>query len=63
METARTVVVPSMPAPISMGMTMARKIREGAPIVLDQQWLEVPEHPPNGPDAHVRQHAFLRSGF
>ena len=60
-ETPRAVRSPNIGAPISMGMTMARKIRAGAPIVLETGWLEVPEHEPYGPDALIRQHALLRA--
>lgn len=61
-ETPRRVRSPEIEGPVSMGMTMARKIRDGAPIVLESPWLGIPEHEPWGPHPIIRQHALLRSG-
>ncbi len=47
---------------VSVGLTLARKIRDGSPIVQDYAWLDVPEHMPQGPDSHIRLHARLMSG-
>lgn len=61
-ETPRAVRVPTIDGPVSMGMTMARKVRNGAPIILDEPWLPIPEHEPFGPEPLIRQHARARSG-
>lgn len=48
--------------PVSQGCTIARKIRNGAPIMRDAEWIPLPESIPRGPDALLRIWAKERSG-
>lgn len=61
-ETPRTGESPSIAKPVSMGCTIARKIRHGAPIVRDSSWIPIPEQLPVGPQALLRLDAMARSG-
>ncbi len=60
-ETPRTSKVDTVDQPVSMGCTIARKIRNGPPIVRDEAWTAVPESVPAGPQAFLRMDAKIRS--
>jgi predicted O-methyltransferase YrrM len=61
-DTPRTAIVDTMAGPVSMGCTIARKIRSGAPMARDPAWVPVPEAPPTGPLAFIRHRVLERSG-
>jgi predicted O-methyltransferase YrrM len=61
-DTPRTASAPTMQEPVSMGCTIARKIRCGSPITRDPAWLRVPETAPAGPLALIRDRTLERSG-
>ena len=60
-ETPRRVCPPNFAAPISMGLTIARKIADGPMIALDPALVNIPERPPEGPVPVVRGHAARRA--
>jgi cephalosporin hydroxylase len=62
-DTPRTGLVETVKSgPVSMGCTIARKIRHGSPITQDPAWLNVPEAIPAGPDAFLRSRSREASG-
>lgn len=62
-DTPRAALVESVKSgPVSMGCTIARKIRHGAPITQDPAWLNVPEAIPAGPDPFLRSRSWEASG-
>jgi predicted O-methyltransferase YrrM len=61
-ETPRTSSVSTVERPVPMGCTIARKIRNGAPITRDPAWIPVPEALPVGPQPFLRGDALARSG-
>jgi len=62
-DTPRTASVKTVQSgPVSMGCTIARKIRHGSPITQDPAWLNVPEAVPAGPDPFLRSRVWEASG-
>jgi len=61
-ETPRRVRTPNVTAPVSMGLTIARKIADGPMITMDPGLVDTPERPPEGPVPVVRRHAAQRAG-
>jgi len=62
-DTPRTALVETVKSgPVSMGCTIARKIRHGSPITQDPAWLNVPEAIPAGPDPFLRSRSWEASG-
>jgi len=62
-DTPRTESVETVKSgPVSMGCTIARKIRHGSPITQDPAWLNVPEASPAGPDPFLRGRSREASG-
>lgn len=60
-ETPRTSKVDTVDRPVPMGCTIARKIRNGPPIVRDEAWIAVPESVPAGPQAFLRMDAQMKA--
>lgn len=60
-ETPRRVVAPAITEPVPMGMTIVRKISNGATLRIDPTLVAVPEHPPYGPEPVARQYALNRA--
>lgn len=61
-ETPRKVSVPTIAAPVPMGCTIARKVRNGAAIQRDHHWIPVPEAVPAGPVPFLRANALQNAG-
>jgi cephalosporin hydroxylase len=62
-DTPRTASVETVKSgPVSMGCTIARKIRNGSPITQDPAWLNVPEAIPVGPAPFLRSRLWEASG-
>lgn len=56
LDTPRRVPVTTLTAgSVSMGFTMLRKRMEGPPLVPLPELLDIPEHPPDGPEPLLRQ--------
>jgi len=56
-ETPRKLYSEACHAPVPMGMTVARKIRNGAPLEFDEAWRNRPEAMPEGPMPYLRHRA------
>jgi len=61
-DTPRTAQMLTVEGPVSMGCTIARKIRNGMPFVQDPSWLSVPENALAGPLPFIRQRTLEGSG-
>ncbi|GJE37724.1 class I SAM-dependent methyltransferase [Methylobacterium persicinum] len=54
-ETPRAKQTPNIKDPVSMGLTIARKVNHGPPISTDPGWIGVGERDPVGPEPWLRR--------
>ena len=54
-ETPRAMRPHTCPGPISMGLSMVRKISNGAPLTTNPGWVGVPEAAPRWGEAYLRR--------